>query len=101
MLFGVYAGVYFLLKILRFQQPTVPIRCESSGIFFVNKNDMIWLWPPPSSSDHQDYYIFNRESRTKPSFATGILGGGHIKVSLEVPFSPFLQILELDPPVYP
>ena len=20
------------------------------------------VWPPPSNSDHQDYYIFNRES---------------------------------------
>ena len=33
---------------------------------------------PPSqdSSHHQDYYIFSRESQPKPSFATGILGGG-------------------------
>ena len=21
-----------------------------------------WMWPPPSNSDHQEYYIFNRES---------------------------------------
>ena len=21
-----------------------------------------WVWPPHSNSDHQDYYIFNRES---------------------------------------
>ena len=36
-----------------------------------------WVWPRPSNSDHQDYYIFSRESRTKPLFATGILGRGH------------------------
>ena len=23
---------------------------------------IIWMWPPPSNSDHQDYYIFSRES---------------------------------------
>ena len=32
----------------------------------------------PSNSHHQDCYVFSRGSRTKPSFATGILGGGHI-----------------------
>ena len=36
-----------------------------------------WVWPLPSNSDHQDYYIFSRESRNKPLFATGILGRGH------------------------
>ena len=36
-----------------------------------------WVWPLPSNSDHQDYYIFRRECRTKPLFATGILGRGH------------------------
>ncbi len=35
-----------------------------------------WVVPLPSNSHHQDYYIFSRGSRTKPSFATGILGGG-------------------------
>ena len=29
-----------------------------------------WMWPPPSNSDHQDYYIFSRESLYKPSFTT-------------------------------
>ena len=24
--------------------------------------DMAWVWPPHSNSDHQEYYIFNRES---------------------------------------
>ena len=32
--------------------------------------------PPTSNSDHQDSSIFSRESRTKPSFVTSILGGG-------------------------
>ncbi len=34
-----------------------------------------WVVPPPSKSHHQDYYIFSRESRTKPSFPL-LLGGG-------------------------
>ena len=36
--------------------------------------------PSQDSSDHQDYYIFNRESEPKPSFTTRILWGGHIQV---------------------
>ena len=36
-----------------------------------------WVWPLPSSSDHQDYYIFSRVRPYKPFFATGILGRGH------------------------
>ena len=36
---------------------------------------MIWVVPLPSNSDHQDYYIFSRESQPKPSFAT-ITGKG-------------------------
>ena len=39
-------------------------------------NPYKWSYNPPTNSHHQDYYIFSRESRTKPSFATGILGGG-------------------------
>ena len=31
---------------------------------------IIWDVPLPSNSHHQDYYIFSRESRTKPSFVT-------------------------------
>ena len=34
------------------------------------------LPPTQDCTHHQDYYIFSRESRPKPSFATGILGGG-------------------------
>ena len=37
---------------------------------------IVWNYPPPSNSHHQDYSIFSRESRTKPSFVTGILGAG-------------------------
>ena len=35
-----------------------------------------WVVPPPSNSHHQDYYILSRGFQPKPSFATGILGGG-------------------------
>ncbi len=34
------------------------------------------LPPTQDSSHHQDCHIFSRESQAKPSFATGILGGG-------------------------
>ena len=36
-----------------------------------------WVWPPHSNSDHQDYYIFNRESQPKPSFTTVTVRGPH------------------------
>ena len=29
-----------------------------------------------NNSDHQEYHVFSRGSQPKPSFATGILGGG-------------------------
>ena len=32
--------------------------------------------PAQDASHHQEYYIFSRGSQPKPSFATGILGGG-------------------------
>ena len=35
-----------------------------------------WVVPPHNNSRHQDYYIFSRGSQPKPSFTTGILGGG-------------------------
>ena len=38
--------------------------------------------PSQDSSHHKDYYIFSRISRTKPSFAAGILGGGHTQTIL-------------------
>ena len=27
-----------------------------------NYSSIYWVWPPHSNSDHQDYYMFNRES---------------------------------------
>ncbi len=36
-----------------------------------------WVWPPPGNSDHQDDITFLVGDPYKPSFATGILGGGH------------------------
>ena len=38
-----------------------------------------WVWVPPSqdSSDHQNYSLFRLGVSYKPSFATGILGGGY------------------------
>ena len=38
--------------------------------------DSLGCPPSQDASHHQDYYIFSKGSRTKPSFATGILGGG-------------------------
>ena len=43
---------------------------------------MFWVVPPPSNSQHQDCYIFSRGSQPKPSFATGILGGGTTQAML-------------------
>ena len=43
----------------------------------MNDLDILDVAPSQDASDQQDYYMFSRESRTKPSFATGILGGGH------------------------
>ena len=41
---------------------------------------LVSFWDGPFSgegnSHHQDYSIFSRESQLKPSFVTGILGGG-------------------------
>ena len=42
--------------------------------------DIVWVGPPPSNSDHHDYYISRiGDSKKQLSFATGILGGGHIQ----------------------
>ena len=45
--------------------------------FFVGNNNSYksWVWPPHSNRNHQDYYIFSRESRTKPSFPTVTVRG--------------------------
>ena len=48
-----------------------------------------WVVPLPSNSHHQDYYVFSRGSQPKPSFATGILGGGTTQV-----ISPTVKALE-------
>ena len=32
------------------------------GITEVKYGSIDWVWPPHSNSDHQEYYIFNRES---------------------------------------
>ena len=37
---------------------------------------IIWVVPLPSNSDHQDCFMFSRESQPKPSFATKKLGRG-------------------------
>ena len=43
-----------------------------SGVIF----DINWIYPRTSNNHHQDYSIFSRDSHPKPSFVTGILGGG-------------------------
>ena len=50
----------------------------SGRVFKSHKKKIIpWVVPPSQdASHHQDYSIFSRESQPKPSFATGILGGG-------------------------
>ena len=52
---------------------------------------LLWVWPAPSNSDHQDYsYIFGRRSRTKPSFDfichRLLLGGGHTQCIVSTRF---------------
>ena len=55
------------------------------------------LSPCPGCSHHQDCYVFSRGSQPKPSFATGILGGGlppniYIRL-LKLCDSPFVWLL--------
>ncbi len=52
-----------------------------NDLFFCGnkKSRILWMWPPPSNSHHQEYYIFNRESQPKPSFATVTGRGPHPK----------------------
>ena len=40
------------------------------AVYLIYQTYIHWNYPPPSNSDHQDYYIFNRESQPKPSFVT-------------------------------
>ena len=63
----------------------IPDVCMMNG----RQYSILWVWPPPSNSDHQDYYIFYRESQPKPSFATITGRGPHPKYthhSLDLPF---------------
>ena len=48
------------------------------------KSDTYWVVPPPSNSHHQDYYLFSRGSRAKPSFATVTRRGGNPTYSPEI-----------------
>ena len=38
---------------------------------------ILWMWPPPSNSHHQDYYIFSIGDPYKPSLATVTGRGPH------------------------
>lgn len=53
----------FSLELLRVH-PSLRLEECSKGI--------TWLYPPPSKNHHQGYYILTKDSRTKPSFVTGI-----------------------------
>ena len=46
-------------------------KCSSTCVYSLG------VAPSQDASDHQEYHIFSRGSQPKPSFATGILGGGH------------------------
>ena len=46
-------------------------------VFFEQERGITWVVPPPSNSDHQNYYIFSRGSQSKPSFATVTVRGPH------------------------
>ena len=52
---------------------------------------------PPSqdASHHQDYCIFSRGSRTKPSFATGILGGGTTQIIFQKERAAFVYLHQI------
>ena len=43
-----------------------------------------WMWPPHSNSDHQDYHIFNRGSRKKPSFTTVTVRGPYPRYMVNI-----------------
>ena len=63
---------------VRFHQQQIPEKTAMPGPGFQLLKEMAisWVVPPPSNSHHQDCYVFSRGSQPKPSFATGILGGG-------------------------
>ena len=50
-------------------------RMNASVYVWVCQSDVyFWVWP--RNSDHQEYSMFSRESRHKPSFTTNIPGRG-------------------------
>ena len=61
-----------------------PIKIDYLGVplFLETTTGFLWVVPLPSNSHHQDHYFFSRGSQPKPSFATGILGGGTTQVFL-------------------
>ena len=69
------------------------------GLFKRVSSGYLGCGPPPSKSDHQDYYIFSRESQPKPSFPL-LLGGGTTQwISLNSKrFQTFLPLVEMGPP---
>ena len=70
--------VYPLTTVLAFFffAVSLPMRKKQLRNIMAIKTCKLGLPPTQDSSHHQDYYIFSRESQPKPSFATGILGGG-------------------------
>ena len=54
--------------------------------FLQSKSHFLGCPPSQDACHHQDYYIFSRGSQPKPSFATGILGGGTTQlISIFIP----------------
>ena len=47
----------------------IPKPIGSMGLVFLPTFTINWVVPPPSNSDHQEYYMFSRDPY-KPSFAT-------------------------------
>ena len=64
---------FFLWK-----QESTPPWSLGKAFFFLNCRTfyITWMWPPPSNSDHQDYYIF-LGNPYKPSFTTVTGRGPH------------------------
>ena len=74
-----FKGVIFRFTMLIFREKNIGF----AGLMLGKNKIRPWvvqytlgLPPTQDASHHQDYYIFSRESQPKPSFNTGILGGG-------------------------
>ena len=65
-LFLFVVDIFDLLGLLDF------LRSITSGfhVQLLDFDRICWVCPPPSNSEHQDYFIFSRGSQPKPSFAT-------------------------------